>query len=353
MKRVFTFGCSVTKHVWPTWADIVLHSARIKGYSVFNMGLSGAGNKHIKDSVIEADEKYHFTDDDFILVMWTSWFREDRLTTENNITMRSDTLDNDDDPESRANDLQPSWTGSGNVYNSDHYSKEFIELYANTDHYIISCITDIITIRKLYRLTHEGSLPIHRGDNLTVQGETASKHGNDTLDAKTWEAFNSINMPNVFSDVRYTWLNKPEYKEWYEVDGHPVPGEALQYVQTCVEKSLPFPIQAETIKWVKHWGIKMLKDRLPLEHKHRGGTDTMDNYKERYALEMDDWYDSVKMGVNSDIWCDNIAHTRSAERDRYGIGTVQAHTIIKQFVKNHNADFPEHLQTFSITPEVK
>jgi hypothetical protein len=332
MKRVFTFGCSVTKHVWPTWADIVLHSAVIKGYSVFNMGLSGAGNKHIKDSVIQADEKYHFTEDDLILVMWTSWFREDRLTTYGKeVTLNNELID-----------TGPLWTGTGNVYNSDHYSKEFIDLYAKPEHYIISCITDIITIRKLYRLNHEGSLPIHSGDNNAVEVETTSKDGNDTLEAKSWEAFNSINMPNVFNDARNTWENKPEYAEWYRVDGHPVPGEALQYVQTCVEKGLPFPIQAETIKWVKHWGIKLLKD-----------SSHTSLYKEKYALEMINWYDSVQMGVNSDIWCDNIQHNRLLENDGYGIGTVQAHTIIKQFVNNHNADFPEDKQTFSISPEVK
>jgi len=72
-KRLFTFGCSMTSYTYPTWADILgFH------YSTFeNWGKQGQGNNFILSSVIECDKRNNFSDDDDILILWTSIDRLD------------------------------------------------------------------------------------------------------------------------------------------------------------------------------------------------------------------------------------------------------------------------------------
>lgn len=73
-KRLFTFGCSFTNYVWPTWADIMSHD-----YDYFeNWGKIGAGNHFILYSLIEAIQRKNITKSDTVAVMFTSIGREDR-----------------------------------------------------------------------------------------------------------------------------------------------------------------------------------------------------------------------------------------------------------------------------------
>jgi hypothetical protein len=73
-KRFFAFGCSYTQYKWPTWSDII--SQDIPIYQ--NWGKCSAGNHYIFNSIVEANNRYRFKEDDLIIVMWTFLHREDR-----------------------------------------------------------------------------------------------------------------------------------------------------------------------------------------------------------------------------------------------------------------------------------
>lgn len=75
MGRIFTFGCSFTDYQWPTWADIILYDNE-----GFNMGVSGSGNVSMFYRIMEADRKYRFTNEDQIIVMFTTPIRWDLIT---------------------------------------------------------------------------------------------------------------------------------------------------------------------------------------------------------------------------------------------------------------------------------
>lgn len=76
MNRLFTFGCSFTKYIWPTWADILSKS---KKYDFFeNCAHPGAGNHFIFYRLIECIERNKITKNDTIAIMWSSIGREDR-----------------------------------------------------------------------------------------------------------------------------------------------------------------------------------------------------------------------------------------------------------------------------------
>lgn len=72
-RRLFTFGCSLTRYHWPTWADILGQQ-----FDYFeNWGQPSGGNNFIFNSVIECDTRNNFTPNDVIVIMWTSISRID------------------------------------------------------------------------------------------------------------------------------------------------------------------------------------------------------------------------------------------------------------------------------------
>ena len=76
--RIFAFGCSLTQYFYPTWADILIHQYRNKGYEGSNWAKSGAGNMYINMRLWEANTIHKFKKDDVILLQWSSMYREDR-----------------------------------------------------------------------------------------------------------------------------------------------------------------------------------------------------------------------------------------------------------------------------------
>ena len=115
-KRFFSFGCSFTSYIWPTWADII--SKEIPEAEFFNFGKSGAGNLLISSRIAEANNRFKFTDTDLVMVMFTTYCREDRW------------VDHGEHPFS-------GWVSCGNIYNNDIYSKEWVKKFADEKGYLI------------------------------------------------------------------------------------------------------------------------------------------------------------------------------------------------------------------------
>lgn len=99
INRLFTFGCSFTNYHWPTWADILL--SEIPGE---NWALSGGGNKFIFERLMECHITNQIKPNDCVIIMWTSFTREDRYVD--------------------------GWRLTGNVYNSQpYYDQNFLNKY--------------------------------------------------------------------------------------------------------------------------------------------------------------------------------------------------------------------------------
>ena len=75
MKRAFYFGCSYTKFHWLTWADILTTLLGEYGYTSYNYGMPGGSNQYIFQSIIEANAKHKFSNDDLIFVCFTGFHR--------------------------------------------------------------------------------------------------------------------------------------------------------------------------------------------------------------------------------------------------------------------------------------
>lgn len=79
MKRLITSGCSFTTYTpsitWPVYLSEQFDET-------YNYGQTGAGNKFIFNSIIEADTRLKFTPDDLVIVAWSGFFRHDMLKKE-------------------------------------------------------------------------------------------------------------------------------------------------------------------------------------------------------------------------------------------------------------------------------
>jgi hypothetical protein len=95
--------------MWPTWANII--SSEIEG-EFYNLGVRGVGNVAISCRIAEANIRYNFCETDLVIVMFSSFNREDRY-------------------------LVDRWVGNGNIYNQQMYSQEFVKKFADPDFYII------------------------------------------------------------------------------------------------------------------------------------------------------------------------------------------------------------------------
>lgn len=71
-KRFFAFGCSFTDYKWPMWPEVI--SNYIPNY--YNFGCAGCDNRTIFLRILEADALYNFNEEDLVIVMWTTIWRD-------------------------------------------------------------------------------------------------------------------------------------------------------------------------------------------------------------------------------------------------------------------------------------
>lgn len=114
-KRIFAFGCSFTAYKWPTWADIIAIEANTQ---YFNHAIAGSGNLGIMNRVTSANATYKFNQDDLVMILWSTFSREDRW-------------------------VNGSWFAQGNVWYSN-YPDDWVKKYCDPighmirDHAIIN-----------------------------------------------------------------------------------------------------------------------------------------------------------------------------------------------------------------------
>lgn len=110
-KRFFVFGCSFTSYKWPTWADII--AQEMPDIDYYNFGHCGGGNLLMSIRVTEANMRYRFTEDDLVMVMWTTFCREDRYKNNH-------------------------WWNTGNIFTASHdYPDDYIRKYSDPMGYLI------------------------------------------------------------------------------------------------------------------------------------------------------------------------------------------------------------------------
>ena len=208
-KRFFTFGCSFTCYMWPTWADIV--SKEMPQAEFFNFGRSGSGNQLISYRIAEANNRFKFNESDLIMVMFTTFCREDRW-------------------------VEPGWVTCGNIFNNDIYPKDWVKKFADERGYLIrdAAIIDMST-------TYLESLPCDSHIMMSVPFKFGSEECDTFLDKKPDDiAEIYANTFNKFKPSMYELELKgwdTDYKGFS--DGHPSPIKYYNYIEKLGFNLLP------------------------------------------------------------------------------------------------------------------
>ena len=286
-KRVFAFGCSFTEYQWPTWADVIGNSLHQQGYEYYNFGNSGSGNYYILNSLYWADKKYKFTDDDILLVLWSSWSREDRYL-----------MDYHWDPE-----LRGQWTKEGNiltsVYSSYNFTEEFLR-YWSLENDIIKNISSIDIARKLFNIDFEDSIPAwEQAPQLDENrpSEDLPEAIYQMFIKKSVEAQTDGPWEQVYNKYNFKteWKPEPYIDIVAQHDGHPVPMAHMDYVKIA----LPTIRDLETVTEETEKYIKSFTDRMQIYVKERWDN-AMLKIKKKHNLEQEKYC----AGVYNDLWFD-------------------------------------------------
>lgn len=233
-KRFFTFGCSFTCYMWPTWADII--SKEIPDAKFYNFGVSGGGNSLISYRIAEANNRYKFNETDLIMVMFTTYCREDRwLSPENADAIQSPNR---------------GWLAGGNIFNNKYYPDSWVKNYADEHGYLIrdAAVIDL-TVNYLE------NIPSTSFCMLSVPFVTNSESC-DVTSQKPYEIIavyeNTFNKfkPSMYElEMSRNW--KDLEKDYMFSDGHPSPIRYYNYLEkigfNLTDKSKQYAIEMSSI----------------------------------------------------------------------------------------------------------
>ena len=187
--RLFTFGCSYTEYIWPTWSDIIAKDLNCENH---NYAKAGMGNQGIACRTIEANEKHNFNKDDLVCILWSSWQRIDLLK-------------------------QGVWKTEGNILHSDSYSSEYLSNHWSEENDIIRNKTAILQTNAYLKILNVD----------LFQGHI------DKVDK------NLPGAENVF----------PKPKNVYVSDSHPSILEHMYYVEKTIYPYLGHKLKQTTKDW--------------------------------------------------------------------------------------------------------
>jgi len=213
-KRFFAFGCSFTSFMWPTWADVI--SKEMPNADFFNLGKSGSGNLLVSLRIAEANARFKFTEDDLVMVMFTTYTREDRW-------------------------VESTWLTPGNIYNNDVYPKNWVKEFADERGYMIrdAALIDM-SMKYLEMLPCDSfsmlSVPFSTGSNECDSPETVVPTDIIKLYSETFDKF----KPSMYELELKNW--DVDYKGFS--DGHPSPIRYFSYM-----KKLGFNLSVNTEKY--------------------------------------------------------------------------------------------------------
>ena len=222
--RLFTFGCSFTKYIWPTWADILGRE-----YDEFyNYGMSGGGNLFIFDSLVEAIARHNINKHDTVAIMWTNVTRDDRYSENHN-----------------------GWLKYGNIHTAEGYlTEDFIEKFIT----VRGCyVRDMPLLFAAYKLLTNTGCKFYFTSMVDIDSPEQYSLKKATNITDVFSVYNEaikIVKPSIHKTIfNYKWNSR-----FKKQDPHPHPIDYLEYI----EKILPeFNISDDTKTWVKEIDNKL------------------------------------------------------------------------------------------------
>lgn len=196
--RVFTFGCSFTQFFWPTWSDIIEYDMKLPTQ---NWGLCGLGNVGIAHRLLEADATHKFTENDLIMVLWSTWPRECRV-------------------------INGQWRTAGNIFNNtDLYNSKFQKTYWSANNDIIKNVGAIHMAGKSFPIAYQATM-YNPHESLD----------DDIYNNEIFYSTLSKNIDYISSLDSFSWkYDKKSFDgAMLHIDNHPDIEANLKFVEECI-----------------------------------------------------------------------------------------------------------------------
>ena len=253
MKRFFAFGCSHVKYHYPTWADILIKDLENKNIKGYNCGKIGSGNQLISSRIWELHAKQNFSEQDLIIISWTSFFREDRYHTGDG------------------------WHTPGNIFFHNMTVPMKQNAYSYTDenqwkdllHYLLrDCAIITSTLEGLKntgaRVISTSMLDPYNDHDLINFSRDIKK----LLDMyKPWLHPQIMPIQDYCDykgverdDSRPKYRTKNDPRNWI-IEDHATPIEHLKYLENVICKELDIVLLDETKKFAEEWNNKLYNNK--------------------------------------------------------------------------------------------
>lgn len=188
------------------------------------------GNQYIFNQLIESNLRNKFTTTDTVIIMWTSFTREDRYVK----------------------DLG-GWYSGGNIYQSNDVSIDWLRKFACTRGYLLRDLATISAARDLLNLwgvnyKFLSMMPLDQSETHISSGDkdVLELYKDVLADIKPSVYEIIFNLENwQLKKSNFTPLDHQGYR-----DAHPDPTEALEYVQTVLPE---LAINQTTIDYVNNF----------------------------------------------------------------------------------------------------
>ena len=282
MKRLFTFGCSYTKYIWPTWSDFL--SLEYDYYE--NWGLPGIGCRGIAERIAECHIQNNFNENDTIIVQWTTHLRHDFHHT------------------TPAIKRAPGWQTAGSVFapfNQQLYNDTWIKTFFNESSYIMHCLNNITLAQGLLKSTDAKWYMTSIGDWPKLSSDLIQDESKfeklSTEEESLWTTFNCFNNYKKIWDNHEdhwiegieTFLNKKSSTRWafkegkkpWEEDPHPSPNAYCLWLNERLRPRIGLTNSIEETQngWLNE--LNEMKDKKP-------DREYLEN-KFRFRIDLDHW----------------------------------------------------------------
>jgi hypothetical protein len=232
--RIWCFGCSFTDYFYPTWADLLIHEANLKGHSGENWGAMGRGNLYIYLKIQECHARNNLGADDWVFVCWSNFYREDAYTH------------------------RLGWHTPHSVFRQTEYRDGTVNGFGSSEYYMMRDLALIqgtqLSLQALgVNQLHWSILPIHDQGNISKTYSNVMFNAPDMMtdldlviqdDAKKATRIKTY-PPGETNNVLEEW--------------HPLPAEHRDFLERHVAKQISWlnNISEKTHQLADHWHKKL------------------------------------------------------------------------------------------------
>ena len=298
-KRFFAFGCSMTDYPWATWADALCthyHNIPEEHWTTYNYGNSGMGNQHILDSLVYADLKHNFTDDDVICILWSSWCREDRIWADGCLSK------------------------NGSILNSRHSAKlsEFADNHFSLEHYVKTNVTAMHAANKAFNISWQAMIGANEEYNYDPDPADALLYEFCRMSDQLQNAFPT--EANMHHEQQRLYRETPFFND---TDGHPNPGAHGWYAQQIVAPGLGITLNQSATDFMEDWRerIKVIDQQQQATLGRRGILRHSPN--SLYGLEVTKHAEMPFVKTWADMW------RSSSDKKNMDVGVLE---LLQRFV---------------------